>query len=241
MASNEMSSNQNYENLYGVTLLDDVHNYFPALLYEPSSFSSLQELLSYVQRQTRERFDLFSYGQRQYRAANPPRQQQRSSFAQRSYSDAARGFAASNLSAAARSPLVLPVAAATVQNNDDLLTSAALQQLMTSLFSISGNRGGAATLTATLNGEGMEAFLEPVVVRPTPEQITQFTTVANLATDEEHSCAICQEVLRSEQEGRKLNACGHWFHRTCIDTWFQRHIICPICRHDIREPLAPRQ
>ena len=112
---------------------------------------------------------------------------------------------------------------------------------MTSLFNISGTRGGAATLTATLDGEGMEAFLEPVVVRPTPEQITQFTTVANLATDEEHSCAICQEVLRSEQEGRKLNACGHWFHRTCIDTWFQRHIICPICRHDIREPVAPRQ
>jgi hypothetical protein len=81
-----------------------------------------------------------------------------------------------------------------------------------------------------------DAFMQPVVVRPTPEQITQYTMLGNLISDTEHTCAICQEVLQADQEGRKLNACGHWFHRSCIDTWFQRDVHCPVCRHDIREP-----
>ncbi len=56
----------NYETLYGVGLLDDIHNYFPALLYESTSFSTVPEVLSYVQLQTRRRFDLFSLGRGAY-------------------------------------------------------------------------------------------------------------------------------------------------------------------------------
>ena len=88
----------------------------------------------------------------------------------------------------------------------------------------------------TGRGTGMDAFLQPVVVRPTDEQIDTNTTVGNLASDTEHTCAICQDTLQSDQEGRKLNACGHWFHKNCIDTWFEGNVHCPVCRHDIREP-----
>lgn len=87
-------------------------------------------------------------------------------------------------------------------------------------------------------GVGMESFLQPVVVRPTLEQIEANTTVGNLVSDTEHSCAICQDVLQSDQEGRKLNACGHWFHKHCIDTWLEGNVHCPVCRHDIREPAS---
>jgi hypothetical protein len=38
----------NYETLYGVGLLDDVHNYFPALLYDSDSFRTVQDVLQYV-------------------------------------------------------------------------------------------------------------------------------------------------------------------------------------------------
>ncbi len=86
----------------------------------------------------------------------------------------------------------------------------------------------------------MEQFLQPVVVRPTPEQIAANTTVGNLVSDTDHTCAICQDALTSEQEGRKLNACGHWFHKNCIDTWLHGNVHCPVCRHDIREP-APAE
>ena len=65
-----------YETLYGVGLLDDLHNYFPALLYESASFQTVPEVLAYVQVQTRQRFDLFSLGRGAYvrnnqRAAPP--------------------------------------------------------------------------------------------------------------------------------------------------------------------------
>ena len=84
----------------------------------------------------------------------------------------------------------------------------------------------------------MEQFLQPVVVHPTAEQIAENTTLGNLVSDTDHACAICQDSLTAEQEGRKLNACGHWFHKSCIDTWLERDVHCPVCRHDIREPLT---
>ena len=86
----------------------------------------------------------------------------------------------------------------------------------------------------------MDQFLAPVIIRPTAEQIAENTTVGNLVSDTEHACAICQDTLTSEQEGRKLNACGHWFHKNCIDTWLQGNVHCPVCRHDIRE-AAPAE
>lgn len=95
------------------------------------------------------------------------------------------------------------------------------------------------SFAAILNGRqrNMDQFMQPVVVRPTVEQIAANTTLGNLVSDTEHACAICQDSLQSEQEGRKLNACGHWFHKNCIDTWLSGNVHCPVCRHDIREPM----
>jgi hypothetical protein len=109
------------------------------------------------------------------------------------------------------------------------ITSQTMSRLLLSLLT--------TPLTANRRG-GLDAFLQPVEVRPTAEQIMANTTVGNLVSDEDHTCAICQDTLTPEQEGRKLNACGHWFHRNCIDTWFDRNVHCPVCRHDIREPAT---
>jgi hypothetical protein len=115
--------------------------------------------------------------------------------------------------------------------------SNATTQLFLSLLNLPA--GPLTRRTTPLRSGGLDAFLQSVPIRPTPEQISQNTTVGRLASDEEHTCAICQDRLQGEQEGRKLNACGHWFHRTCIDTWFQDHVHCPVCRHDVRDPVAP--
>ena len=96
---------------------------------------------------------------------------------------------------------------------------------------------GALTRSYTLGANSMDQFLQPVVVQPTQEQIDANTTVGNLVSDTENTCAICQDALTSDQEGRKLNACGHWFHKGCIDIWLATNVHCPVCRHDIREPL----
>ena len=57
----------NYEAFYGVGLLDDIHNYFPALLYDHGRFQSIQQVLSYVRSQMNQRFNLYNFGTEQYR------------------------------------------------------------------------------------------------------------------------------------------------------------------------------
>jgi hypothetical protein len=62
----------NRTSIFNVGLLDDLHNYFPDLLYNSGRFNTVQDVLSYVQSQTRSRFNLFDYGARQYSHEIPP-------------------------------------------------------------------------------------------------------------------------------------------------------------------------
>lgn len=63
----------NPEIIYGVQLLDDLHNYFPDLLYNNQRFTTVQSVLQYITSSTRRRFDLFSYGRTQYNNRTNPR------------------------------------------------------------------------------------------------------------------------------------------------------------------------
>ena len=83
--------------------------------------------------------------------------------------------------------------------------------------------------------------LDPVIVRPTAEQIAQATEIARTTTDTEQDCAICQDTITTTQDCRKILHCGHWFHKDCIDPWFQQNVQCPICRYDIREYRATHE
>jgi hypothetical protein len=283
-----MNSNSNYETLYGVGFLDDLHNYFPALLYDSSSFGNVQSVLAYIQRQTRTRFDLFSYGLREYQGRQPPpvppssvenssRRIVRTSFS----SVASQGLPSLSTLRSSIAPTLgtedsqtnlfnqtIPNLRVEIQRNiqeneeddeeeeeetvqagqaDTYIANALLSLLNLPVTSLTRNyvlpnlNNGRVTMEQMMGRPTMDQFLQPVVVRPTPEQIDANTTVGNLVSDTEHTCAICQDALTSEQEGRKLNACGHWFHRACIDTWLQGNVHCPVCRHDIREPLRQEE
>jgi hypothetical protein len=54
--------NPAYQVIYNVGLLDDIHNYFPALLYDQGRFQTLVQVFSYVRHQMDTRFNLYSYG-----------------------------------------------------------------------------------------------------------------------------------------------------------------------------------
>jgi hypothetical protein len=238
-----------YEELYGVGLLDDLHNYFPALLYDVDSFQNVQGVLRYMQEQTRNRFDLFSLGQREYRAAPaahsaapsppppPPPTTVPSVRVNVPLSDIS-GTAIPQNSILHASQRLAPRLANPLTSLQYVFNlpdpeeeeSAAITNLLTTLLRLPLNPNAR-------QGAGLDAFLQPVPIRPTLEQIEANTTVGNLVSDEEHACAICQDNLQPEQEGRKLNACGHWFHKHCIDTWLEGNVYCPVCRHDIREAM----
>jgi len=52
---------------------------------------------------------------------------------------------------------------------------------------------------------------------------------------EESSCAICCGSLFEGDPVSlcKLPACGHYFHKDCLQEWFARASSCPICRADL--------
>ncbi len=54
---------------------------------------------------------------------------------------------------------------------------------------------------------------------------------------EKKGCAICLTDLESERV-IKL-PCEHFFHKECLVNWLRRSTVCPMCRNDIEESLAP--
>ena len=257
-----MNTNSNYETLYGVGLLDDLHNYFPALLYDSSGFRSVQDVLGYVHQQTRNRFDLFSYGLREYVGNASASSVGRTFSSQVPPSGNMRPSTlptASTATAATRGPLNIQINVDTVDEEEDdghatgtetytdteiRVTNALLSLFQLPTTNLARNyvlpnlNTGRVPLDQMIFGRNtMNDFLQPIVVRPTADQIAHNTTLGRLVSDTEQTCAVCQDTLTPDQEGRKLNACGHWFHKTCIDTWLQGNVNCPVCRHDIREPM----
>jgi len=81
--------------------------------------------------------------------------------------------------------------------------------------------------------------LDPIIVRPTAQAIAAGTEpVLGSSLAENTGCAICQDTIIPTDPARRLVACGHVYHRGCIDEWFRRSVYCPSCRHDIRLPSA---
>ena len=81
-------------------------------------------------------------------------------------------------------------------------------------------------------------IMEPVVVRPTQEQIDTATSITPYTEVEaSHICTICQDHGSAEEtpEWREIESCGHLYHKKCIDRWFETSVHCPICRIDIRD------
>ena len=58
------AENDSYQYVYNVGLLDDLHNYFPAFLYDSGRFQTPAQMFQYLQSQLHARFNLPSHGAR---------------------------------------------------------------------------------------------------------------------------------------------------------------------------------
>lgn len=259
--------NTQYETLYGVGLLDDLHNYFPAILYDPTRFRGIQDLLHYLQTNARSRFDLFSFGQRAYLnthlEASPSSSSPPASYLSALLSDPLvagprlRGSRFEQEEETAARPPRQPNAPSQnpngeappiIRTNEPRISThieitqedLGLDNQALSLLNLMNILTGVAPLNRTYRNPNLpSSFLEPVVVRPTLEQIERGSSRA--FPPEETTCAICQDAIPVNQMARRLNACGHTFHISCIDQWYGRDVRCPTCRHDIREPGQQQQ
>ena len=220
--------NNDYEELYGVRLLDDLHNFFPAILYEPTRFSNVPQLLNYVSTRTRDHFNLFNRGQSQYRTArNVLTPLLRPT-----------NIPSTSIPTTTRTP-----ANTAVNLGVDLVTETIdLTPFLSSSFADT-----ASAIRSLLNLGRAPGAMDPVPVAPTEQQIATATSIQDADEEAHHDliCSICQEGYTTGQLIRKLNYCNHRFHKSCIDPWFRGHVHCPVCRHDIREigaasaPTAP--
>lgn len=229
----------NYTSIFHVGILDDLHNYFPDLLYNSGRFNSVQSVLQYIQSQARTRCNPFEQGLHQYNnqnnyqryqnniVVNPPSVQ--IPVVDTSGSTVHPNYTTSNIGPATppvRPRLRVPAAPPPVRRSNAYTTL--LYPDYNETY-IDGIHGLASLFNIALNPSNMI----DVPVIPTNQQIDRATTVLTAHTIRE-PCAICQEGIDASSPVRRINRCQHAFHQTCIDPWFQTSVTCPICRTDIR-------
>jgi len=186
--------------------LNEIHTHFPALLYDSRRFMSVRDVFGYVEQQMSARFDVYS--------------NERRAWSQRS-----RGQRPRTVSVAVPPPRTPPLPPVTtfipLNPPAEYALDPMTRLLLASLFTPDMQR-----LPAN--------FMEPIHVIATAEQIAGGSTLTVTTAATDSPCAICQDTIAVGDRIRQLNACTHAFHQSCIDTWLQRHVQCPVCRHDIR-------
>ncbi|CAF2291077.1 unnamed protein product [Brassica rapa subsp. narinosa] len=71
--------------------------------------------------------------------------------------------------------------------------------------------------------------LDPFIIKSFPVILYSSATMRNQCTE----CAICLAEFSDEDTVRLITVCRHGFHSTCIDSWFESHKTCPVCRCEL--------
>ena len=51
---------------------------------------------------------------------------------------------------------------------------------------------------------------------------------------QESFCAICQDIIQSNDQIERILNCKHTYHIQCIDTWLSEKTWCPICKSTLK-------
>lgn len=216
-----------YENYYNITLLDDLHNYFPDILYSQQFENN--PLVSYIRSQARSRFDLFTNAINNHNNNRVVRSEQQSN-----YTTPRSNVTNAQPPATTRDSIRVTYTLDEIDNSISLSQEDSLLNPLTTLLTAALYPQTNTMMFPTLRRQPQASFMESVVVRPTREQINNGSSIVEV-TNNTDNCAICQDCLNQDgRQVRRLNACHHMFHDSCISTWFNNNVRCPTCRHDIR-------
>jgi hypothetical protein len=205
------------QNIYTIQLLNDIHNYFPDILYNPTRFRNVQDLLEYIRSVADS--SPYSRGLQDYnrqRAHNNP----------------------GNMPSRVSTPRIIPTYSSSFYeyNSNSTVPTQYRFPINQNSALLNGLLGGLFSEILMTPSAGLESFLNQTVeVAPTSQEISNATTTYTANGRQENICTICQDTIDENQTVRRINHCSHYFHKDCIDVWFARNVHCPTCRHDIRE------
>lgn len=92
-------------------------------------------------------------------------------------------------------------------------------------------------ITPLINNMINSLFWEPIAIGASQEHIDAATSTITFADLPEGTgtCPITMEPFTEYSDIVQINRCSHCFSRRHLNRWFQNHVTCPVCRHDIRE------
>lgn len=141
-----------------------------------------------------------------------------------------------------RPPPVLPTAPLPPRRIFTYATSAtsALFNNMAPLNDYSDN-GLANALLGLLRTPANQLVFDDVPVLATNDQIDANSTLVPYSrVSPDAVCSVCQhhDAEDGEEAPWRRLACDHEFHQSCVDEWFSHSVVCPVCRHDIRDRVV---
>ena len=251
-------------NPYSISLLNDLHNNFPDLLYRPTRFRNVGDVLNYVIGVAQQ--NPYEAARREYERRMPPVWSGQSGpTGTHVASVPAPSVPAPSVTAApSRSSIEVLNALYTSPLQSEMVIGSSYGSRRRSVFQapsdpimsfigelIGGSIGIGSSSSVGIRepssvGIGstygyygipnLQSFLnDRVHVFPSPEQIEAGTILTTAIQTQDDNCSICQDPIEQDQPMRMIRHCAHRFHQDCIDTWFEQHVSCPTCRHDIRE------
>jgi len=230
------------QNIYSVQLLNDLHIHFPELLYNFRRFQNVQDVLGYIRAVSE--ISPYERGLQQYRMRQRARQ---GVMPVNRYTNISNPIipGTSTVIPSTSTQSTMSTTSATSLRSDGAVPARirvntgradVMDSFLGGLSIILGSaNGGIMTMNEQAAEQQLQAFLDQSIpVYPTGREIDNASTTFITTEQQDDNCAICQDEIESNQSVRCLTYCNHHFHQICIDTWFQRNVHCPTCRHDIR-------
>lgn len=227
-----MSDTRTYQRVYGVGLLDDLHNYFPALLYDQNRFQTLPEAFQYVREQMFSRFRPLDQ-EPMRELPSPP-----THLPPPSFGPTVPPLSYRNPRSRARRSYIpqesnpISIETLSFENEIEVENNLSSVALLLNLM----NQGISQERTSQQrSADAWRSFRAPVPVVPTVGDISGNTEIVPGSPSVTSICTICQDRMYPAETCRRLIPCQHTYHQSCIDQWFEQNVRCPTCRHDIRE------
>lgn len=239
-----------FEYPYGVGLLDDLHNVLPEVLYDSQMFAA-QPFVSLLQHRVETLFEpeyarmranyrLFQLESRRREAGIPLPANLVRGMRGPHAAPAAPPISRVRVHTATPSVIQMPLNAffGSGGGSSNGHSMSSMYGFLSDFFNILGASGGAA---ATGVEPDADADADDPQI-PTSAQIAAATLLTSVEPTDDVCCAICQDhsppagTPRRNTGWRIIHHCSHRFHAQCINQWFQRSPLCPVCRYDIRTP-----